>query len=79
MKQQIQLPDCSMMNKIWQAAAGLLNVYVDDCGGNRYCVEPLRKAAKAFAGISELLSDEANQQELDKLYEYDENEPFYQR
>lgn len=76
---EICLPNYPMMNRIWEAASDLLEMYVDDAGGNEYNIELLRKISKAFAGISQLLSDEAKQQELDKLYEYDENEPWYQR
>lgn len=78
-KEQIQLPNVPMMNRIWETCSDLLEVYVSDYGGNQYNHEPLRRAARAFAGISELLSDEANQQELDMLYEYDENEKWYQK
>ena len=78
-KYELDLPNVSMMNRIWEASADLLRVYVDDYGGQQYCHDPLRRAAEAFAGISQLLSDEANQDELDMLYAHDENERWDQR
>lgn len=81
---EICLPDNPIMNRIWETSANLLNVYIDDCGGNRdQCVEALRNAAKAFAGISQLLTDEAkfvqNEIELDQLYAQDDDEPWYNK
>lgn len=80
---EIDLPDYPMMNRIWKASSNLLEMYVDDAGGNEYNIELLRKVSKAFAGISQLLSDQAdeeqNQLDLDKLYAPDENEPWYNK
>ena len=76
---EIMLPNHPMMNRIWQTSADLLRVYVDDHGAQPHCHEFLRKAAKAFAGISQLLFDEAEQDELNMLYEDDENELWYQK
>lgn len=80
---EICLPNYPMMNRIWEAASNLLEMYVDDAGGNEYNIELLRKASKAFAGISELLSDQADKEQeqldLDKLYAYDPDEPWYQK
>lgn len=80
---EIELPNYPMMNRIWEASSNLLDVYIDDCGGNEYNIELLRKVSKAFAGISKLLSDQAdeeqNQLDLDRLYAYDENEPYWNK
>ena len=81
---EIELPNHPMMNRIWEASANLINVYVDDCGANLdVCVEVLRNASKAFAGISQLLSDQADKEQeqldLDRLYAYDPDEPWYNK
>lgn len=79
---EIELPNHPMMNRIWEASQYLLDVYIDDCGANLdRCVEVLRKASKNFAGISQLLSDQADKEQeqldLDRLYAYDPDEPWY--
>lgn len=79
---EIDLPNNPMMNRIWEASSNLLDVYIDDCGANlNRCVEVLRKVSKAFAGISQLLSDQADKEQeqldLDRLYAYDPDEPWY--
>ena len=80
---EICLPNHPMMNRIWEASSDLLKMYVDDAGGNEYNIELLRKVSKAFAGISQLLSDQADKEQeqldLDKLYAYDPDEPWYNR
>lgn len=81
---EICLPNQPMMNRIWETASNLLNVYVDDCGQNLdRCVEVLRESATAFLGISQLLADEANdlqkEIELDRLYAPDPDEPWYNK
>jgi hypothetical protein len=81
---EIDLPNNPMMNRIWEASSNLLNVYIDDCGANLdRCVEVLREASKNFAGISELLADEAKKTqddiEYEELYRPDDNEPWYNR
>lgn len=81
---KVELPNYPMMNKIWEAASNLLDVYIDDCGANLdRCVDVLRSASTAFAGISQLLADQANslqnEIELDKLYAPDENEPYWNK
>ena len=80
---EICLPNHPMMNRIWEASADLHEMYVDDAGGNEYNIELLRKVSKAFAGISELLSDQANKEQeqldLDRLYAFDPDEPWYNK
>lgn len=80
---EICLPNYPMMNRIWEASSDLLEMYVDDAGGNEYNIELLRKVSKAFAGIAQLLSDQANQEQeqldLDRLYASDPDEPWYNR
>lgn len=81
---EIELPDYPMMNKIWEASHNLLDVYIDDCGADLdRCVETLRNASTAFAGISQLLDDEANslqnEIELDELYTSDDEEPYWNK
>lgn len=81
---EICLPNHPMMNRIWEASHNLLDVYVDDCGANLdRCVEVLRSASKAFAGISQLLADQANslqnEIELNELYAQDDDEPWYNK
>ena len=77
---EIDLPNHPMMNRIWEASSNLLDVYIDDCGGNfNRCVNVLREASKNFAGISELLADKANSIEMDILYSPDENEPYWNK
>lgn len=81
---EIELPNHPMMNRIWEVSSNLLNVYIDDCGANLdRCVEVLREASKNFAGISELLADEAKKTqddiEYEELYRPDDNEPWYNR
>jgi len=80
---EIDLPDHPMMNRIWEASSDLLEMYVDDAGGNEYNIELLRKVSKAFAGISQLLSDQAGKEQeqldLDRLYTFDPDEPWYNK
>lgn len=81
---EIDLPNNPMMNRIWEVSSNLLNVYTDDCGANLdRCVEVLRSASIAFAGISQLLADEAKkiQEDIDleELYRPDDSEPWYNR
>lgn len=81
---EIDLPNNPMMNRIWEASSNLLNVYIDDCGANLdRCVETLRNASIAFAGISQLLADEAkNTQEdidLNNLYVPSDDEPWWNK
>lgn len=81
---EICLPNHPMMNRIWETASNLLNVYIDDCDGNLdRCVETLRSASIAFAGISQLLADEAKKTQedidLNDLYAPDPNEPWYNK
>lgn len=81
---EIDLPNNPMMNRIWEASHNLLDVYIDDCGANpNRCVETLRSASTAFAGISQLLADEANslqnEIELDELYAQDDEEPYWNK
>jgi len=81
---EIELPNHPMMNRIWEASHNLLDVYIDDCGANHNrCVETLRSASKAFAGISQLLADKANslqnEIELDELYAPDDEEPYWNK
>lgn len=80
---EIELPNNPMMNRIWEASSNLLEMYVDDAGGNEYNIELLRKVSKSFAGISQLLSDQADKEQeqldLDKLYAYDPDEPWYNK
>ena len=81
---EIDLPNHPMMNRIWEASHNLLDVYIDDCGANlNRCVETLRSASTAFAGISQLLSDQAdeeqNQLDLDRLYAPDDEEPYWNK
>lgn len=81
---EIDLPNYPMMNRIWEASHNLLDVYIDDCGANlNRCVETLRSASTAFAGISQLLDDEANslqnEIELDELYTSDDEEPYWNK
>ena len=81
---EIELPNHPMMNRIWEASHNLLDVYIDDCGANRNrCVETLRSASTAFAGISQLLADEANslqnEIELNELYAPDDEEPYWNK
>ena len=80
----MELPNYPMMNRIWEVSSNLLNVYIDDCGANLdRCVEVLRSASIAFAGISQLLSDQADKEQeqldLDRLYAPDPDEPWYNR
>lgn len=72
------------MNRIWEVSSNLLNVYIDDCGANLdRCVETLRNASIAFAGISQLLADEAKktQEDIDlsNLYNPSDNEPWWNK
>lgn len=80
---KVELPNHPMMNRIWETASNLLEMYVDDAGGNEYNIELLRKVSKAFAGISQLLSDQADKEQeqldLDRLYAYDPNERYWNR
>lgn len=80
---KVELPDHPMMNRIWETASNLLKMYVDDAGGNEYNIELLRKVSKAFAGISQLLSDQADKEQeqldLDRLYAYDPDERYWNR
>jgi len=81
---KVELPNNPMMNRIWEASHNLLDVYIDDCGANLdRCVETLRSASTAFAGISQLLADEANslqnEIELDELYAPDDEEPYWNK
>lgn len=81
---EIDLPDYPMMNRIWEASSAPLDVYIDDCGANlNRCVETLLEASKNFAGISQLLADQANslqnEIELDKLYAPDDEEPYWNK
>ena len=80
---KVELPDHPMMNRIWEASSDLLEMYVDDAGGNEYNIELLRKVSKAFAGISQLLSDQADKEQeqldLDRLYAFDPDEPWYNK
>lgn len=81
---EIELPNYPMMNRIWEASHNLLDVYIDDCGANlNRCVETLSSASTAFAGISQLLADEANslqnEIELDELYTPDDEEPYWNK
>lgn len=80
---EICLPNNPMMNRIWEASSDLVEMYVDDAGGNEYNIELLRKVSKAFAGISQLLSNQADQEQeqldLDRLYASDPDEPWYNR
>ena len=81
---EIDLPNNPMMNRIWEASHNLLDVYIDDCGANpRRCVEVLREASNNFAGISQLLADQANslqnEIELDELYAQDDDEPYWNK
>lgn len=81
---EIELPNYPMMNRIWEASSNLLDVYIDDCGANLdRCVEVLREASKKFAGISQLLADQANslqnEIELDELYAPDDEEPYWNK
>lgn len=80
---EICLPNYPMMNRIWEASSDLLEMYVDDAGGNEYNIELLRKVSKAFAGISQLLSNQADQEreqlDLDRLYAPDPDEPWYNK
>lgn len=77
---EIDLPNHPMMNRIWEASSNLLDVYIDDCGGNlSRCVNVLREASKNFAGISELLADKANSLEMDILYAPDDDEPYWNK
>ena len=76
---KVELPNYPMMNRIWDASSDLLEMYVDDAGGNEYNIELLRRVSKSFAGISQLLSDQADQEQeqldLDRLYAPDD-EPY---
>ena len=81
---EIELPDYPMMNRIWEASQYLLDVYIDDCGANLdRCIEVLSSASIAFAGISQLLSDQADKEQeqldLDRLYAPSDDEPWYNR
>ncbi len=80
---EICLPNYPMMNKIWEASSDLLEMYVDDAGGNEYNIELLRKVSKTFAGISQLLSNQADQEQeqldLDRLYAQDDDEPYWNK
>ena len=80
----VELPNNPMMNRIWEVSSNLLNVYIDDCGANLdRCVETLRSASIAFAGISQLLADEAKKTQedidLDNLYNPSDNEPWWNK
>lgn len=80
----VELPNNPMMNRIWEVSSNLLNVYIDDCGANLdRCVETLRNASIAFAGISQLLADEAKKTQedidLNNLYVPDDNEPWWNK
>ena len=80
----IYLPNYPMMNRIWEASSNLLDACIDDCGANLdRCVEVLREASKNFAGISQLLADQANsiqnEIELNELYAPDDDEPWYNK
>lgn len=82
---EICLPNHPMMNRIWEASSDLLKMYVDDAGGNEYNIELLRRVSKAFAGISQLLSNQADQEQeqldLDRLYAFDpdDEEPYWHK
>ena len=80
---KVELPNYPMMNRIWEASSDLLEMYVDDSGGNEYNIELLRKVSKAFAGISQLLSNQADQEQeqldLDRLYAQDDDEPYWNK
>lgn len=81
---KVELPNNPMISRIWDACSNLLDFYIDYYGANQdRHVEVLRNASKAFAGISELLADEAkslqNEIELEELYAPDENEPWYNK
>ena len=81
---EIELPNYPMMNRIWEASSNLLDACIDDCGANLdRCVEVLREASKNFAGISQLLADQANSLqndiELNELYAPDDDEPWYNK
>lgn len=81
---EIDLPNYPMMNRIWEASSNLLDACIDDCGANLdRCVEVLREASKNFAGISQLLADQANSLqndiELNELYAPDDDEPWYNK
>lgn len=81
---EIELPNHPMMNRIWQASSNLLDVYIDDCSANlNRCVEVLHNASIAFAGISQLLADEAKKTQedidLEELYRPDDGEPWYNK
>ena len=72
------------MNRIWEVSSNLIDVYIDDCGANLdRCVEVLRSASIALAGISQLLADEAKKTqddiEFNKLYRPDPGKPWYKR
>ena len=81
---KVELPNHPMMNRIWEASHNLFDVYIDDCGANlNCCVEVLREASKNFAGISQLLADQANslqnEIELNELYAPDDEEPYWNK
>ena len=80
---KVELPNYPMMNRIWEASSDLLEMYVDDTGGNEYNIELLRKVSKAFSGISQLLSNQADKEQeqldLDRLYAFDPDEPWYNK
>jgi len=77
---KVELPNYPMMNRIWEASSKLLPVYDSDCGGNiTRCIEVLREVSKNFAGISQLLADQANDTEMDLLYAPDPDENWYNK
>ena len=81
---KVELPNYPMMNRIWEASSNLLDACIDDCGANLdRCVEVLREASKNFAGISQLLADQANSLQneikLNELYAPDDDEPWYNK
>lgn len=81
---KVELPNHPMMNRIWEVSSNLLDVYIDDCGANLdRCVDVLRSASITFAGVSQLLADQANslqnEIELDELYAHDDEEPYWNK
>ena len=69
-----------MMNMIWAAACKVLCVQIDNCGGKpRESIDLLREASKNFAGIAQILADQANDLEMDLLYSPDPNEPWWNK
>lgn len=78
--EKVLLPDDRIMNMIWSAACKVLACQVDDCGEKpTECVKTLREASKNFAGIAQILADQANDLELDLLYAPDPDEKWYNK